>query len=74
MQPSKQNRNTKVLGFKSKWHFNTSNFIFRGCRASDRLHFFNPKGSRGLSPYTASFDYNHYGSDIKKQKINKKIF
>ena len=36
--------------------------------------FFNPKGSRGLSPYTASFDYNHYGSDIKKQKINKKIF
>ena len=28
---------------------------------------FNPKGSRGLSPYTASFDYNHYGSDIKSK-------
>ena len=36
-------------------------------------YFFNPKG-RGLSAYTANFDYNHYGSDIKKQKINKKIF
>ena len=36
--------------------------------------FFSPKGSRGVSPYTASFNYNHSDSDIKKKKINKKIF
>ena len=61
-----------MLGFKSKWHFNTQISSLEDAeRAID--YTFNPKGSRGLSPYTASFDYNHYSSD-KKQKINKKIF
>ena len=36
--------------------------------------YFSPKGERGLSPYTAPFDYNHNESDNKKRKINKKIF
>ena len=36
--------------------------------------YFNPQGKRGLSPYTAAFDYNPNKSDDKKNKINKKIF
>ena len=36
--------------------------------------YFKPKGDRGLSPYTAAFDYNHNNSDNKKKTINKKIF
>jgi 4-hydroxy-2-oxoheptanedioate aldolase len=36
--------------------------------------FFSPKGTRGLSPYTCGFDYNHHNSDNKKKIINKKIF
>ena len=36
--------------------------------------YYSPKGERGLSPYTSAFDYNHENSEIKKKKINKKIF
>lgn len=36
--------------------------------------YYSPKGERGLSPYTSAFNYNHDNSDIKKKKINKKIF
>ena len=36
--------------------------------------YYSPKGDRGLSPYTAAFDYNHNNSDNKKKMINKKIF
>ena len=36
--------------------------------------YFNPKGSRGLSPYTASFNYHHKDSNKKKSVINSKIF
>jgi len=36
--------------------------------------FFHPKGTRGLSPYTASFNFNHSNSENKKKLINKKLF
>ena len=28
--------------------------------------YYSPKGERGLSPYTSTFDYNHENSDNKK--------
>lgn len=42
-------------------------------RAISYSYYF-PKGTRGLSPYTSSFDYNHSQTDKKKININKKIF
>tara|TARA_A100001011_G_scaffold394757_1_gene487920 strand:+ start:1689 stop:2417 length:729 start_codon:yes stop_codon:yes gene_type:complete len=36
--------------------------------------YYSPKGDRGVSPYTAAFEYNHNNSDNKKKMINKKLF
>jgi len=47
---------------------------FKDAKFAVSSSYFSPKGDRGLSPYTAAFDYNHNESDNKKKKINKKIF
>jgi 2-keto-3-deoxy-L-rhamnonate aldolase RhmA len=47
---------------------------FKDAKLALSYSYFNPKGTRGLSPYTGSFDYNHHNSDNKKKLINNKIF
>ena len=47
---------------------------FNDAKRALSYSFFNPKGTRGLSPYTSSFEYNHQDSEEKKKSINKKIF
>lgn len=36
--------------------------------------FYNPIGTRGLSPYTSGFNYNHKDVESKKKFLNKKLF
>ena len=47
---------------------------FNDAKKAFSYSFFHPKGTRGLSPYTSSFEYNHHDSEKKKKLINKKIF
>ena len=47
---------------------------FKDAAEAVKYSFFGPKGVRGVSPYTSTFDYNHKDSDKKKRKINEKLF